>query len=149
MAELLQSYECHQTLMISQHSLMQWFGAIRQEAITWSSVDQDLWCHMVYRSQWVNALRPRQNGCHFPDDISKCIFINENVWFPIKISLKFVPKGIINNISSLVQIMAWRRPGGKPLSELIIISLQTHICVARPQWVDIEYNNIQIYMYHI
>ena len=49
-----------------------------------------------------NALRPRQNGRHFPDDIFKCIFINENVWISIKISLKFVPKGPINNIPALV-----------------------------------------------
>ena len=27
-----------------------------------------------------NTLRPRQNGCHFPDNIFKCIFLNENVW---------------------------------------------------------------------
>ena len=36
------------------------------------------------------------------DDISKCIFLNENVWFPVKISPKFVPKGPINNIPALV-----------------------------------------------
>ena len=36
------------------------------------------------------------------DDIFKCTFLNENVWIPIKISLKFVPKGQINNISALV-----------------------------------------------
>ena len=53
----------------------------------------------------VNTLRPRQNGHHFADDIFKCIFLNENVWILIKISLKFVPKGPINNIPSLVQIM--------------------------------------------
>ena len=33
------------------------------------------------------------------------------------ISLKFVPKGPINNIPALVQIMAWRQTGDKPLSE--------------------------------
>ena len=65
----------------------------------------------------VITLRPRQNGRHFADDIFKCIFLNENVSIAIKISLKFVPKGPINNIPSLVQIMAWRRPGDKPLSE--------------------------------
>ena len=62
-------------------------------------------------------LRPGQNGRHFADDIFKCIFLNENVWIPIKISLKFVPKGPINNIPALVQMMAWRRTGDKPLSE--------------------------------
>ena len=44
-----------------------------------------------------------------------CIFFNKNVWISIEISLKFVPKSPINNIPALVQIMAWRRPGDKPL----------------------------------
>ena len=83
----------------------------------------------------VNTLRPRQNGRHFADDTFKCIFLNENVWIPIKISLKFVPQGPINNIPALVQIMAWRRPGDKPLSEPMMVRLPTHICVTRPQWV--------------
>ena len=71
----------------------------------------------------------------FADDIFNCIFLNENVWIPIEISLKFVPKGPINNILALVQIMVWRRPGGKSLSEPMMVSLPTHICVTRPQWV--------------
>ena len=79
--------------------------------------------------------RPRQNGRHFPDDIFKCIFLNVNAWISIKISLKFVPKVPINKNSSLVQIMAWRRSGDKPLSEPMMVSLLTHICVTRPQWV--------------
>ena len=83
----------------------------------------------------LNTLRPRQNGRHFADDIFKCIILNENVWIPIKISLEFVPKGPINNIPALVQIMAWRRPGDKPLSEPMMVGLPTHICVTRPQWV--------------
>ena len=62
-------------------------------------------------------MRPRQNGRHFADDIFKRIFLNENIWIPIKMSPKFGPKGPINNIPALVQIMAWRRPGDKPLSE--------------------------------
>ena len=51
----------------------------------------------------------------------------------IKNSLKFVPKGSINNITALVQIMAWRRPGDKPLSEPMLVRIPTHICVAWPQ----------------
>ena len=50
----------------------------------------------------LNTLRPRQNGRHFADDIFNGIFLNENVWIPIKFSLKFVPKGQINNIPALV-----------------------------------------------
>ena len=49
-----------------------------------------------------------------------CIFLNENEWISIKISLKFVPTGLINNIPAMVQVMAWRRPGDKPLSETIM-----------------------------
>ena len=87
----------------------------------------------------VVTLRPRQNGRHFADDIFKRIFLNENMWISIKISLKFVPKGPINNIPALVQIMAWRRPGDKSLSEPMMIRLPTHICVTRPQWVMVPY----------
>ena len=49
------------------------------------------------------------NGRQFADDIFKSIFLNEKVWTPIKISLKFVSKGLINIILALDQIMAWRR----------------------------------------
>ena len=45
----------------------------------------------------------------------------------------FVPKGLINNIPALVQIMAWCRSGDKSLSELTKFSLLTHVCVTRPQ----------------
>ena len=89
-----------------------------------------------FRWMYFNTLRPRQDGRHFPDDILKCIFLNENVWILLTISLKCVRKVRINNIPSLVQIMAWRRPGDKPLSEPMMVSLLTHICVTRPQWVN-------------
>ena len=82
-----------------------------------------------------NTLRPRQNGRRFADDTFKRIFVNENVGISINISLKFVPEGLINNIPALVQIMAWRRSGDKPLSEPMMVNLLTHICVTRPQWV--------------
>ena len=65
----------------------------------------------------INSSPPGQNGRHFTDDTFKRIFLNENVRISIKISLKFVPNGLINNIPALVQIMAWRRIGDKPLSE--------------------------------
>ena len=57
------------------------------------------WClsncsHFVY----INTLRPRQNGRHFADDTFKRIFLYENVRISIKISMKFVPKGPVNNI---------------------------------------------------
>ena len=81
-------------------------------------------------------MRPRQNRRHFADDIFESIFVNENVWISINISLKFVPKGPIDHIPALDQIMTWRRPSEKPLSEPMMINLPTHICVTRPQWVN-------------
>ena len=63
------------------------------------------------------TLRPRQNGRHFPDDIFKCILLNGNVCISIKISLTFAPTVRINKIPAWVHIMAWRRPGDKPLSK--------------------------------
>ena len=86
-------------------------------------------------SMGLKTLRPRQNGQHFPDNFFKWIFFNENVWISIKISLKFVAKGPINDIPTFVQIMAWRRQGDKPLSESMLVSLMTHICVTQPRCV--------------
>ena len=82
-----------------------------------------------------NSLRPRWNGRHFPDGIFKCIFLNETVWISPKITLKFVPNVQINHIPALVQKMAWRRPGDKPLSEPMLVRLLTHMCVTRPRCV--------------
>ena len=47
----------------------------------------------------------------------KCIFLNENDKIPIWISLKFVLKSPIDNKPALVQIIAWRRTGDRPLPE--------------------------------
>ena len=50
---------------------------------------------------------------HFPDTIFRCIFLNENAWISIEFSMKFVPKGPVNNISALLLMMAWRQTGEK------------------------------------
>ena len=98
--------------------------------LSWYPVMKSRLCNSV------NTLRLRQDGRHFPDGIFICIFLNENEWHLIKISLKFVPKFPINDIPALVQIMAWRGPGDKPYSEPMMVVLPTHICVIRPQWVQ-------------
>ena len=64
--------------------------------------------------------------------------MNGNAWILTKNSLKFVPKGPINNIPALVQVMAWRRPCDKPLSEPMMVRIPTHICVTRPPWVNLQ-----------
>ena len=87
------------------------------------------------------TLRLRQNGRQFPVNIFKCIFLNENVRISITIAPNFVLNSPIDNIPALVQIMAWRRPGYKPLSEPMMISLLMHICIT--QWV--KEVNFQMY----
>ena len=70
-----------------------------------------------FSHQHINSSDPGQNGRHFPDDIFKCIL------------LKFVPKRLIDNTSASVRVMAWHRTGDKPLSEPMMVSLLTQICV--------------------
>ena len=47
--------------------------------------------------------------------VSKAFSWMKSVLF--RISLKFVPKGPIDNKAALVQVMAWRWTGDKPLPE--------------------------------
>ena len=61
-------------------------------------------------------MRPWQIGLHFADDIFKYILLNEDHYIFIRISLKFVPYGPINNKPTMVQIMACRQAGDQPLS---------------------------------
>ena len=57
----------------------------------------------VSYSAWsFNSSPPGQNGRHFADDISRCILVNEKFCILVKISLKFVPKGPIDNNAALV-----------------------------------------------
>ena len=48
-------------------------------------------CVLVKEAPVCFHIEAETNGRHFADDIFKWIFLNENVWIPIKISLKFVP----------------------------------------------------------
>ena len=80
-----------------------------------------------------HTLKPRQNGRHFSGVIFKFIFLYENWCALIQISLKFVPKGPINNIPlpAMVEIMAWCQTGDKPLSELTMVEFtDAYICTS-------------------
>ena len=56
-------------------------------------------------------------AANMADDNFKCIYVNEYDRIPIRFSLKFVPMSPIVNKPAVVQVMAWRRTGHKPLSE--------------------------------
>ena len=102
-----------------------WFHPNASGLLSWH-------CAPVPVKQTLNTLRLRQNYRHFAEDIFKCICVNKNVWILLKISLKFVPRVLTDNIPALVQIMACRLVGAKPLSEAMLFSLLTHICITRP-----------------
>ena len=99
------------------------------------------------KHEFVNTLR--RNDRHFADDILKHIFLDENVRVSIKISLKFVPKGPIDDIPALVLIMAWCRPGDRPLSEPVMVRSAKHLRVTWPQWVKFEFFAPGPVLFHI
>ena len=65
-------------------------------------------------------LPPNKMAAILADDIFKRIFLNENVWISIQIALNFFPYGPIDTKSTLVQVMAWRQTGDKPLPETMM-----------------------------
>ena len=72
---------------------------------------------------------------HFADDIFKCIFVNENVWISLKISLKFVPKFRIHNIPALVKIMAWRQQAtSHHLNHWRLVYRRIYVSLGITQW---------------
>ena len=86
----------------------------RQQTIIWTNDNLVYWC--IYTSLSMDELTHwgwDKMAAFFPDGIFKCNFLNEDVQIAIKISMKFVPKGPINNIPALVQIMAWCQIGDK------------------------------------
>ena len=62
------------------------------------------------------ALRPRQDGCYFADDILQCMSPIKKFEFCLKFHWTLFQRLPSDNNSALVQIMAWRRAGDKPLS---------------------------------
>ena len=90
----------------------------------WPVLTKDESCRQHFQvtvTPWINTLRPRQNGRQFP----------RFHW-----TLFLSPKSPIDNKSSLVQIMAWRQIGNKPLPEPVMTHFNdAYMCVTRPRWV--------------
>ena len=84
---------------------------------------------------------PRQNGRHFCRRYFPTEFREWHFLYLIRISLKFVHKSPIDNKSALVQVMAWHRPGHKPLPEPMPTHSLTHICDTRLPWVNLVVNS--------
>ena len=116
------------------------------EVISWDNPRQCVYCAALLLvwliiflpSVWTVLTHWGQNEIDdsLQTTVSHAFFFKENILIWIKISLKLIPKVSITNIPALVQIMAWRQPGAKQLSEPIMIILLMHICTTQPQWVN-------------
>ena len=85
---------------------------------------------------YLTHLRWDKMAANLADKIFECIFLNKDERILIQLSLKFVSTNPIHNKPALVQVLAWHRPGDKPLSERMLVSLLMHICVTQHQWVN-------------
>ena len=72
------------------------------------------------------------------DDIFKCIFLNENDRIPIQIPLQFVPGTWFDNTPALVQVIAWRRTGDKPLPEPMMTWFIDAYMRHKGEWVNVS-----------
>ena len=77
-------------------------------------------CNIRQISEWLSHL-PQEKMTVISDDMFKCIFMNAKFCVLIRVSLMFVFKDLIDNKSSLFQVMAWCRTSNKPLPEPMMI----------------------------
>ena len=79
----------------------------------------------------------------FAEDLFECLFVNENDRIRIQISLKFIPRGPIDNRAALVQVIAWHRTGDKPLPEPMMTQF-TDVYMRHKEGVNVhgQYNRI-------
>ena len=80
------------------------------------------WTATVHYFHYLHVLTHihRQNDHRFTENIYTCISWMKSYVFWLNFLLKFVPKGPIHNRPVLVQVMAWRQTGGKPLPEVML-----------------------------
>ena len=96
-------------------------------SMTWTTHLKDKRATLVIQFV-INSLRLRQNGCHFEDNIFQFILIIIMLSIQIQISLKFVPKGYINNKVALAVLMAKHWTGDKPSSEPMMVKFADAYC---------------------
>ena len=117
------------SILYCQYHACWCLGDLRSQGISRHGINQIIWNIPSLVSEELTHWGWDKMAATWADDIFKCNFINENVWVSIKIPLNFVPEGPINNKFSLVQVMAWRRTGNKPLHEPMMTQFNdAYIC---------------------
>ena len=69
---------------------------------------------------WTDRWMDRRSETNIPPPTTSLLY---NYEFWLRFHWNLFPRGPINNIPALVQIMAWHQPGDKPLSEQMMVSL--------------------------
>ena len=85
--------------------------------------------------------------CYIISTISLMKFSGEFSWMKsifIWISLKIIHKDRIDNNPALVQIMAWRRIGDRPLSEPMLPDSLMHVCGTREDEFRASNDNVYV-----
>ena len=88
----------------------------------YENASEDIVCKMVAilsRTRRVKILRPEQNGRHFADNSFKCIFLNKNVSVSNKMSMKNVPRCLIERKASIGSGDGLVLPGNKPSEQSV------------------------------
>ena len=103
--------------------------------LVWSEVFSDLGLHVEIDPHGKTAIYKLTHwGLNIMANILQMTFSNifsMNAWSLIRISLTYIPKGPIVKKSALVQVMAWRRTGDKPLSEAVLT--KTHDAIGHSE----------------
>ena len=80
---------------------------------------------------------PEQIGSHIADDKVKCIFMNENFCILIRIPLKYVSRGPIDNKPALGKITACAEYATSHYMNKSLTISRTHIRGTRGRWVRV------------
>ena len=114
---------CLATVIHCVHITTEWDSA----DLSKSKSPSDNMEQFLLSTHWAETKWPPFSRRHFQMHFS---------WMKMNTFRSRLPKSPINNIPALVQIMAWRRLGDKPLSEPMMVGFPTHLCITRPQWVN-------------
>ena len=78
------------------------------------------WIIADHKKTALDSLRPRQNGCHFADDVFKFIILGDKISVWTNISLAFISKISSDDKPALAQVMPRRCASDEPLSESLV-----------------------------
>ena len=93
-ANFVSIYDLDQRRIFQSKLYLDYKWKIVNEMGSWSINAYLILCYLSHHWRCsvasINTFRLRWNRCHFADSSFKCIFLNENVWLSVKISLKCV-----------------------------------------------------------